>query len=94
MSPYGPALGPISAPDLRDAPLSDHGEKSGGKQEMASGDDGAGEATGTVPIGLARLTATITRPTFNLIVAPGVPEGSDLQLGDPEDEKARGASSS
>ena len=54
---------------------------------MASGDDGARQVTGTVPVGLAGLMATITSPTFNLTVAPTIPEGSDPQLGDPEDEK-------
>ena len=73
--------------DLGDALLSDHGGNSGGEQEMASRDDGAGQVTGTVPIGLAGLMATITSLTFNLMVAPTIPEGSDPQLGDPEDEK-------
>ena len=54
---------------------------------MASGDDGARQVTGTVPVGLAGLIATITSPTFNLTVAPTIPEGSEPQLGDPEDEK-------
>ena len=74
--------------DLGDAPLSNHGGNSGGQQEMASNDK-AEEAMGNVPIGLARLTAPITSPTFNLRVAPTAPEGLDPKLGNPEDEKER-----